>query len=90
VSDITIGSGSENQTALEKRSVLRRVVHPKYNTHTHDYDVGVVEVATPFIMSPVRKPIALVKGGEDPAAGERVVVSGWGYNLVSVFLQEAL
>jgi len=46
-----IGSGSENKTATEKRAVVRKVKHPKYNVPKSDYDVGLVEVATPFVVS---------------------------------------
>jgi len=79
-----IGSGSVNVTALITRPVVRSVAHPKYHRKRYDFDVGVVKVEFPFIVSPVRKPIALVKAGEDPAAGEPVVVAGWGINDVSI------
>jgi len=81
-----IGSGSENMQTLEKSAVVRSVAHPKYNRPTFDYDVGVVKVAKPFELSAVRKPIALVESGEDAAAQEPVVVSGWGTNRVSSLL----
>jgi len=74
--NIKIGSGSKNATALEKRSVA----HHKYFWLTLDYDAGVVKVAPPFVLDAAHKPIALVNAGEDPAAGEPVVVFGWGYN----------
>jgi len=82
-SSVLIGSGSENRTALEKRPVVRMVAHPKYDVRKDDYDVGVVKVATPFVVSAVRKPIALVAPGEDATAGEPVVVTGWGDTMVS-------
>jgi len=81
---ITIGSGSENMLNLEKRGVVRSVGHPKYNRPKFDYDVGVLKVATPFVVSEVQKPIALVEAGEDAATREPVVVSGWGINRVSI------
>jgi len=80
-----IGSGSENREALEKSAVVRKLAHPKYDSDADDYDVGVVTVAAPFVVSAVRKPIALVKAGEDAASHEPVVVSGWGVNRVSAF-----
>jgi len=51
----------------------------------YDYDAGVVNVEIPFVVSAVQKPIALVKAGEEAAAGEQVVVSGWGLNEVSSY-----
>ena len=79
-----IGSGSENLLTQEKRAVEKIVIHPKFSEETLDYDVAVVKVASPFVPSAVQKPIALVNPGEEPAAGEPVVVSGWGRNKVSV------
>jgi len=83
VSIIRIGSGSEDMRTLETRPVVRSVAHPKYNRITIDYDAGVVKVATPFVKSDIRKPIALVKVGEEAGKGEFAVVSGWGMNRVS-------
>jgi len=81
-----IGSGSESLTALEIHRVVRKVVHPKFDRTKYDYDAGVVKIATPLVVSAVRKPIALVKAGEEAAAGEPVVVSGWGSTEVSALL----
>jgi len=67
---------------MEKRAIERTVLHPKFSYDKYDYDVGVVKVKTPFVESATQKRIALVKAGEDPAAGEQVVVSGWGWNEV--------
>jgi len=82
---LKLGSGSEDIFALEERDVERAVANPKYNKSTYDYDVGIVKVATPFVVSAVRKPVALVKAGEEAAGGEPVVVSGWGVAEVSVY-----
>jgi len=68
---------------VEIRAIVRSVAHPKFNKKTIDYDAGVVKVATPFVESDIRKPVALVKVGEEAAAGEPVVVSGWGVSPVS-------
>jgi len=69
------------------RSVVRKVAHPKYNDFQplYDYDVGVVQVKTPFDMSAVERPIALVKVGEEAAAGEQAVTTGYGHSRVSTF-----
>ena len=64
---------------------MRLVSHPKYYFMKYDYDAGVVNVEIPFVVSAVQKPIALVKAGEEAAAGEQVVVSGWGLNEVSSY-----
>ena len=71
--------------ALEKSDLVRSKSQPKYSIPQDDYDVGAVHVATPFVISAVPKPIALVKAGEEAAAQEPVVVSGWGVNQVSAF-----
>ena len=84
---VTIGSGSENMTALETHAVARIVKHPKYNGSILDYDAQMAKLQTPVVESNVRKPIALVAAGEDGAAGEPVVVSGWGVTKVSALLK---
>jgi len=85
LSYIKIGSGSKDVTALKKRDIVRFVEHPKYDSEVYDYDVAVVKVTTPFVVSAVEKPVALVEAGEYAAAGEPVVVSGWGINRVSAY-----
>jgi len=82
VKDLMIGSGSEYFLSLEKRAVVRTTTHPKFDSSTDDYDVGIVKVETPFVVSAVQKPIALVDAGEYPLT-KAVVVSGWGHNDVS-------
>ena len=62
---------------------MRIASHPKFNVAKYDYDAGVAKVESPFVVSAFRKLIALVKAGEDAAAGEQVVVTGWGRNVVS-------
>jgi len=83
VNALTIGIGSENLLKLETTAVVRGQMHPNFISPKMDYDVAVVKVATPFVVSNVRKPIASVKAGEEPAASEPIVVSGWGINEVS-------
>lgn len=90
VNSVTIGSGSENMLNVEKTAVVQCTAHPKHSMLTMDYDVGVAKVATPFVVSDVRKPITLMKAGEEPAAHEPVVVSGWGTNSVSVYPSESV
>jgi len=84
---VLVGSGGEKRSALERRTVVRMVAHPKYDRPKHDYDAGIIKVATPFEESAVRKPIALVAVGEEASAGEPVVVTGWGDTMVSVFFK---
>ena len=82
--DIQIGSASNDRTDM----VLRRVVrYPKWDDFEplYDYDVGVTQVKTPFDMSAVERPIALVKVGEEAAAGEQAVITGYGHSRVSTF-----
>ena len=69
-------------TALEKRAVEQIVAHPQFDMEVYEYDAAIVKVATPFVVSAVTRPVALVKAGEEAAGGEPVVVSGWGSNRV--------
>ena len=77
-----IGSGSEYFFNLKKRAIVRRMIHPKYDSSNLDYDAGVVKVETPFVVSAVEKPIALVAANEHPPTWN-VSISGWGKNNVS-------
>jgi len=85
VKTLKIGSGSANISAVQQHAVVRVVSNPKYIKSTHDYDVGLVKVAIPFVVSAVRKPVPLVNVGEEAAGGEPVVVAGWGFAEVSVY-----
>ena len=81
---VKIGSASSDSYNMVLRSALRSVPHPKWNEWNKlcDYNVGVTQVRTPFDMSAVESPIALVNVGEVVAAGEQAVVTGYGESRV--------
>jgi len=80
---MSIGSGAEELSKLQKQPVARVAVHQNYSTNSLDYDVAVIKVATPFTVGPNRKPIAFTSIRELPKDNERVIVSGWGITEVS-------
>jgi len=81
---VKIGSASSDSYNMVLRATGRSVLHPKSKEWgwLYDYNVGVTQVKTPFDMSAVERPIALVNVGEVAAAGEQVVITGYGRNRV--------
>jgi len=82
--DIQIGSASNDSYDMVLREAVRSVPHPKWDEWNdyYDYNVGVTQVRTPFDMSAVERPIALVNVGEVAAAGEQGVITGYGNSRV--------
>jgi len=82
--DVQIGSASNDSFDMVLRRAVRSVAHPEYDDFSEycDYNVGVTHVRTPFDMSAVERPIALVNVGEVAAAGEQGVITGYGFSRV--------
>ncbi|XP_066299496.1 serine protease 33-like isoform X1 [Branchiostoma lanceolatum] len=69
-------SGSGEQT----RSVRRIIVHQQYNKGVrHDYDVALLELSSPVVLSTRVKPVCLPVAGQEVADGTECVVTGFGY-----------
>ncbi|KAF5270516.1 hypothetical protein FQA39_LY08394 [Lamprigera yunnana] len=60
------------------RSVISICNHPKYNPYTYDYDVSVLTLSEPFILSKTIQTIELVKRNEFFPVGTYGNVTGWG------------
>lgn len=54
--------------------VRKATVHPKYNRRLFDYDIAIIEVATPDLWYPVDLAIT------EPLENEKLLVTGWGLN----------
>ncbi|PSN47591.1 Serine proteinase stubble [Blattella germanica] len=60
-----------------ERGVGRKVVHPKYNFFTYEYDLALVRLESPLEFAPHIAPICL-PGSDDLLIGENATVTGWG------------
>lgn len=60
-----------------ERGVARKVVHPKYNFFTYEYDLAMVRLDSPLEYAPHIVPICL-PGSDDLLIGENATVTGWG------------
>lgn len=60
-----------------ERGVARKVVHPKYNFYTYEYDLALVRLDAPLEFAPHIAPICL-PGSDDLLIGENATVTGWG------------
>ncbi|PSN43589.1 hypothetical protein C0J52_15968, partial [Blattella germanica] len=74
---ITIRAGTtirESDGYVHKAT--RIVTHPNFDYLTYDYDVGLIQVATPFVYGASVKPISVAS--EEPSAGLSAIIVGWG------------
>jgi hypothetical protein len=60
-----------------ERSVVRKIVHPKYNFFTYEYDLAMVRLDSPVKYTQHIVPICL-PGSDDLLIGENATVTGWG------------
>lgn len=61
----------------QERSAISKVVHPKYNFYSFEYDLALVKLEQPLQLTPNVHPICL-PGSEDLMVGENATVTGWG------------
>ncbi|XP_075221447.1 serine proteinase stubble [Lycorma delicatula] len=62
---------------FSERGVARKVVHPKYNFFTYEYDLALIRLDSPLEFAPHIAPICL-PGSDDLLIGENATVTGWG------------
>ncbi|XP_055611678.1 serine proteinase stubble [Uranotaenia lowii] len=67
----------QEQLPYTERAVARKVVHPKYNFFTYEFDLALVRLEQPLIFAPHISPICL-PGTDDLLIGENATVTGWG------------
>lgn len=60
-----------------ERGVAKKVVHPKYNFFTYEYDLALVRLDNPLEFAPHIAPICL-PASDDLLIGENATVTGWG------------
>ncbi|KAJ6636518.1 Serine proteinase stubble [Pseudolycoriella hygida] len=67
----------QEQLPYIERAVERKVVHPKYNFFTYEYDLALVKLDAALEFAPHISPICL-PAHDDLLIGENATVTGWG------------
>lgn len=67
----------QEQLPYIERAVERKVVHPKYNFFTYEYDLALVKLDASLEFAPHISPICL-PAHDDLLIGENATVTGWG------------
>lgn len=67
----------QEQLPYTERAVARKVVHPKYNFFTYEFDLALVKLEQPLVFAPHISPICL-PATDDLLIGENATVTGWG------------
>ncbi|XP_050082329.1 serine proteinase stubble [Anopheles aquasalis] len=67
----------QEQLPYIERAVARKVVHPKYNFFTYEFDLALVKLEQPLVFAPHISPICL-PATDDLLIGENATVTGWG------------
>lgn len=59
--------------------VIRRIVlHPQYDQFTSDYDIALLELATPVFFSDLAQPVCVPAPSHTFTVGSSCYVTGWG------------
>jgi len=83
---LTVRSGSARASSGgQSHQVLHINVHLKYDDYYKDYDVAVLDVATPFRYDDTTQIVKLAT--VEPADGSTATVTGWGRTSVSLTLR---
>ncbi|KAK9872661.1 hypothetical protein WA026_018795 [Henosepilachna vigintioctopunctata] len=70
-------SNVQEELPFVERAVTKKVVHPKYNYFTFEYDLALVQLDAPLEFLPHIAPICL-PASDDLLIGENATVTGWG------------
>lgn len=67
----------QEQLPYIERAVSKKIVHPKYNFYTYEYDLALVKLEQPLEFAPHISPICL-PATDDLLIGQNGTVTGWG------------
>nr|XP_031847367.1 serine proteinase stubble-like [Nomia melanderi] len=70
-------SSVQERLPYVERGVAKKVVHPKYNFFTYEYDLALVRLESSLTFAPHISPICL-PATDDLLVGENATVTGWG------------
>jgi serine proteinase stubble len=69
----------QEQLPYIERAISKKIVHPKYNFYTYEYDLALVRLDQPLEFAPHISPICL-PATNDLLVGENATLTGWGKN----------
>lgn len=75
---VRVGSSSI-EFGGETFQVSKKTEHPNYDTSTFDYDISILTLLNSITFSHSIKPISLPGSNLKMNAGDRTLVSGWGF-----------
>ncbi|XP_012287947.1 trypsin-like [Orussus abietinus] len=79
ISGLSLLAGTNNRLyGGATHRINQIVVHPKFNPATHDNDVALLRVSTPFVFNNKVAPIILAFSGDDASPYTIATISGWG------------
>lgn len=70
-------SSVQEELPYVERAVAKKIVHPKYNFFTYEYDLALVQLDKALEFAPHISPICL-PASDDLLIGENATVTGWG------------
>ena len=65
-----------------EKSTGEKIVHPKYNFYTYEYDLALVRLDQPLEFAPHISPICL-PATENLLIGENATLTGWGEKIIN-------
>ncbi|NXG30216.1 ST14 protein, partial [Dromaius novaehollandiae] len=69
---------NENSNLVAMKSIKRIIIHPQYDQYISDYDIALLEMATPVFFSELVQPICLPSTSRVFVYGAVCYVTGWG------------
>ncbi|XP_033642596.1 trypsin alpha-3-like [Asterias rubens] len=80
--DVWVGVGFQDlrDTAADGASIIKGewVDHPSFDISTFDFDIALIKLDAPAVLSPRVQTIQIAAANSDVAAGTSLLVSGWG------------
>ncbi|CAL8362160.1 unnamed protein product [Lota lota] len=65
---------------VQLRGVDQIIINNQYNRLTKQADIAMMHLETPVNLTNVVQPACLPEGGEDPPAGRKCFIAGWGHD----------
>lgn len=72
----------QEQLPYIERAISKKIVHPKYNFYTYEYDLALVRLDQPLEFAPHISPICL-PATENLLIGENATLTGWGEKFIN-------
>uniref|UniRef100_A0A3Q1J8H0 Peptidase S1 domain-containing protein n=1 Tax=Anabas testudineus TaxID=64144 RepID=A0A3Q1J8H0_ANATE len=81
-SSVTVVLGLQSQSGSnpnsQSRKIANAIIHPSYNSQTHDNDIYLLQLASPVTLNSYIQPICLAASGSTFYNGTDSWVTGWG------------